>query len=512
MTLVVAAPANAALSLAPAYTDSVAQPVTNPIYVTAPPGDPTRLFVVERAGKIRVAVNGVMQDTPFLDISSRVETSGEGGLLSMAFAPDYATSGKFYVYFVEHPDSVGVNGDILIEEYTRSADPNVANTTPRSILEIQHDSASNHYGGTIAFGSDGVLYAAPGDAGSGGVESQNGSSLLGKVIAVDTGVTPGGSVVMLGLRNPFRFSFDRLTGDLLLADVGENTWEEVDWVQAGSFANVNFGWPCYEGFAARSTSVNCSAGTLMPPILTYDHSKGRSVTGGVVVRDPALTPLYGRYVYADHFTGDIRSLKLGRPATDDRSEHLPSVPRIVDFGEDADAHVYVVSLFNPDGNSYGGKVWRIVCDDPCSSDGGGGGTTTPPPSPPPAEPPPPAGENPPPVDQPQAPPVVRDSPATPLRVRAARLQDVLRRGVVRLSVACDENCIVRASASARGLKLRSVLKRLTRGKRVVFELRVSRRVRAALERRGSVALQLRGRDAAGNLRTASLVVRVKRSR
>jgi hypothetical protein len=504
--LMAAAPAQAGLSLVPAYTDSATKPVTNPIYLTAPPGDSSRLFIVERAGRIRVALNGVVRDQSFLDISSRVETTGEGGLLSMAFAPDYATSGKFYVYFVEHPDAPGVDGDILIEEYTRSADPNVASTTPRAILEIQHDAATNHYGGTIAFGKDGVLYAAPGDAASGGVESQDATSLLGKLIAVDVDSSPGGSVVASGLRNPFRFSFDRSTGDLVLADVGENTWEEIDWLPFGTFANANFGWPCYEGFAARSTAVTCNSGTLTPPILAYGRTAGHSVTGGVVVRDPGLGDLAGRYVYADHFTGDIRSLKLGTPASEDRSEQLPIVPRITAFGEGADGRVYVVSLFNPGGSTYAGKVWRIACDT-CTPQGGGE------PPPPPADPGPapgPGPSEPVPEQQPAPPVVARDSAAPLLRVRAARRQDVLHRRVIRLSVACDEACIVRVNGKARGLPLRGALKRLDAGKRILFELRAASRIRRALARRGSVALALRGRDAAGNLRTASLRVLVKR--
>jgi hypothetical protein len=504
VTLLVAAPAQAALTLVPAYTDSVTKPVSNPIYLTAPQGDSSRLFVVERAGKIRLALNGVMQDGPFLDISSRVETAGEGGLLSMAFAPDYASSGKFYVYFVEHPDGPDVQGDILIEEYTRSADPNVANTTPRPILQIQHDSASNHYGGTIAFGKDGVLYAAPGDGGTGGANAQDGTSQLGKLLAVDTGATPGASIVALGLRNPFRWSFDRQTGDIMIGDVGENSFEEIDWAQSGGFANLNFGWPCWEGNSSRSTG--CMTGTLTAPVFTYGRSAGHSVTGGVVVRDPALTGLYGRYVYADHFTGDIRSLVLAQPATGDRSEGLPNVPRIVAFGEDADAHVYVVSLFNPGGSTYGGQVWRIVCEASCDAATGtstGGGT--PPPTPPAAD----LGAGP--SDTaPALPAVVKDTSPPVLRVRAARLQRVLRRGLVRLSVACDERCVVRIAGRADGLGLRGVLKRLDPRAQATIDLRISQRVRRALARRGVVSLQLRARDGAGNLRTAALTVRVKR--
>src|SRR3954454_1408842 len=160
--LAAAAPAQAALSFRPAYTDSVANPVNTPIFVTAPPGDSSRLLVVERGGRIRIAVNGVIQDTPFLDISSRVQTAGEGGLLSMAVAPDYATSGKFYVYFIQKSD-----GHIRVEQFTRSgANPNVADTSSTSMLDVAHPTYQNHYGGQIAFGPDGLLYAGTGDGGS----------------------------------------------------------------------------------------------------------------------------------------------------------------------------------------------------------------------------------------------------------------------------------------------------------------------------------------------------------
>jgi hypothetical protein len=232
------------------------------------------------------------------------------------------------------------------------------------------------------------------------------------------------------------------------------------------------------------------------PVLAPTHAAGwKAITGGVVVRDPALTSLVGRYLYADFYVGQIRDAELATPVSDDRIESaLPRVPQLVAFGEDADAHVYVVSL--------AGSVQRIVEAPP--------GDT----GPPPADPPPATQ----PTDTTRAPlpdpaptnPVPRDTTAPLLRIRAARVQDVLRRGVARLSVTCNEPCLVRTSGLARGLTLRGSLKRLAPGKRVVLELRLSRRVRRALAQRGTVAISLRGRDAAGNLRAATLTVAVKR--
>jgi glucose/arabinose dehydrogenase len=498
------------MSLVSPYTDSVVAPVDTPIYVTAPPGDSSRLFVVERGGRIRVAVNGLMRDTPFLDITSRVYTSGEAGLLSMAFAPDYATSGKFYVYFIEKPDAGAANGDIVVEEFQRSAgDANIANGTPlRRLAEVQHDANNNHYGGQLAFGPDGKLYAGTGDGGSGNDpdgNAQNDASQLGKLLAIDTGAASSVTNAAKGLRNPFRFSFDRGTGELVLGDVGQAKWEEIDWVPAtDTLAGSNFGWKCYE--ALEHVFSGCDPSPRVDPVIFYANPNGSSapsaaVTGGVVVRDPALTPIFGRYLYADFYAGQIHSAQLAKPVTDDRIEgDLPTVPQLVAFGEDADGHVYVVSL--------AGSVRRIVCDSSCPPPTGS--TTTPPPSGPGT---PTSSDQPPTGTTPSV--VADDSTAPLLRIRIARRQDVLRRRVVRLSVACNEACLVRVSgrvrrATASALTLGGSLKRLAADKRVVFALRASARVRRALARRGSVALSIRGRDAAGNLRTATRLVQVKR--
>jgi glucose/arabinose dehydrogenase len=540
VTFVVAAPANATLSLTPAWSSGGS--VSLPMYVTSPPGDPHRLFIVTRPGVIRVAVDGVLQSTPFLDIHTRVWQSGEAGMASMAFDPGYSNPaspgyGLFYVYFVRPPTGGESNGPIRIEEFSAdpATNPNVATSnTGRLVLEIPHDDANNHYGGTLQFRpSDGLLYIAAGDGGGGDNQYQNAQdtkkSLLGKLLRIDphatmsapysipagnpfsgqalcnppSGATACPEILAWGLRNPFRWSFDADTSDLTIGDVGQSAYEEIDYVPVGSnLAGVNFGWPCREGPIAHiaSTDPRCgSTGPFLDPVGWYAHSGSTAITGGVVVRDASLGSLAGRYLYADFYKGVVHSEQLATPsASDDRVESdLPVISNLVSFGQDADKRVYIVSL--------SGTVQRIVCSGTCEASGGGGGTTAPPPA---TTPPPDQGT----PKLPLTPPVVRDPVAPVLRVRAAHLQDVLRRGVVRFSVACDEDCIVRATGSARGLKLRGVLKRLTAGERVVFELRVSKRVRAALARRGTVTVRLRGRDAASNLRTAALVVRVKRSR
>src|SRR4051794_23857982 len=326
--LVAAAPVAAAPSLFPAYTDSGANPTSFPIYVTAPPADPHRLFVVQRFGQIRVAVDGVMQDAPFLDLSTRIwnNVNSEAGVLSMAFAPDYATSGDFWVYFVEKPDAGSSNGDIHIERFQRSAaNPNVASPTPLSTIEIPHDANSNHYGGQLAFGPDGMLYAGTGDGGGGNDtahNSQNDASKLGKLLKIDP-ATDAVTMAAKGLRNPYRFSFDSANGDLIIGDVGQAAYEEIDWVPASAgLSGLNFGWPCREGMhngPGAGSYPECPVASPIEPVLEYANPNGASspsvaVTGGVVVRDASVPTLNGRYLYADYFgslgfngtTGDNR--------------------------------------------------------------------------------------------------------------------------------------------------------------------------------------------------------------
>ncbi|HEX6116245.1 MAG TPA: PQQ-dependent sugar dehydrogenase [Solirubrobacterales bacterium] len=358
---------------------------SSPVFVTSDPNDAARLFVVERGGAIRLVAGGTT--TTFLDVTTLAVSGGEQGLLSMAFAPDFAASGRFYVYYTSRP-----NGDIQIDEYTSDGD-RADLSTRRPILTIPHRDAANHNGGQLQFGPDGYLYLATGDGGGGGDafrNAQNTETLLGKVLRIDP-LHPGGGapysvpsgnpfvgragadeVWSYGLRNPYRFSFDRQTGALLIGDVGQGSREEVDYEpQPDAGRGDNFGWSCREGLDAFPTTDPLCAGAsgFTNPIHDYTHSSGGcSITGGYVARDPTLGDLTGRYVYADYCRGEIRSLVPGLPAASgDRSEGL-SVSGPSSFGEDACGHLYVVSLAGP--------VSRFAGDtpSPCVT----GGDTSPP--------------------------------------------------------------------------------------------------------------------------------------
>ncbi len=332
-----------------------------PIYVTAPPGDRQRLFVVERAGRIRVLTAGRKLARPFLDISSNVSTESERGLLSMAFAPNYAGSGLFYVYFTDR------GGDIHIEEFHRSANPNVADAgSGRNVLTIEHSRFANHDGGQLQFGPDGFLYAGVGDGGSEGDPSRNGQKLstdLAKILRIDPRAGGGRSfsipasnpfakragarpeIWAYGLRNPWRFSFDRKTGALAIGDVGQDRQEEVDFASRGRSRGANYGWSVFEG--TRHYNPGSAPGARRP-VLVRSHGAGWcAITGGYVVRDRSLRGVYGRYVYGDLCKSGIHSVAL-RPgsARGDRSLGV-SVAQLVSFGEDAVGHVYAVSLNGP---------------------------------------------------------------------------------------------------------------------------------------------------------------------
>jgi len=332
-----------------------------PTFVAAPRGDTSRLMVVEQAGRIRVVRNGRKLSRPFLDIRSDVSAGGERGLLSMAFAPDYATSHRVYVYYT------GRNGDVKIDELQASGDSADASTR-RNVITIAHSTFPNHNGGQLEFGPDGKLYAGIGDGGSENDPNRNGqklSTLLAKLIRIDP--KPGGGysvpadnpfvgrsgvrpeIYAYGLRNPYRFSFDRLTGDLIVADVGQNKIEEVDFAARGKAAGANYGWSAFEG---RNRFHGGASGTVFP-VVQQSHSNGWcAIIGGYVVRDRALRGLYGRYIYGDNCKTGIRSVKLspGR-ASGDRRISL-AVPALSSFGEDARGRVYATSL--------NGQVYRLA--------------------------------------------------------------------------------------------------------------------------------------------------------
>jgi glucose/arabinose dehydrogenase len=334
-----------------------------PIYVDAPRGDNSRLFVVERAGRIVVLRNG--RRSVFLDIRGRVSKGGERGLLSMAFAPDYASSGRFYVDYTDN------GGDIRIVEFRRSGNPDSADLgSARNVLTIEHSQFSNHNGGQLQFGPDGLLYIGVGDGGSEDDpfrRGQNLSTLLGKLLRIDprpsggrpyaiprsnpfvgrSGARP--EIYSYGLRNPWRFSFDRSTGGLTIGDVGQDRFEEIDYTPRGRAAGRNFGWSVFEG---RQRFRGGSAPSYTPPVLALSHSNGFcAVAGGYVVRNRSSS-LNGRYVYGDLCNSRLFSAKLRRGHAAGNRALPVRVSNLVSFGEDARGRVYAVSL--------SGGVYRLA--------------------------------------------------------------------------------------------------------------------------------------------------------
>jgi glucose/arabinose dehydrogenase len=340
------------------------------VYVTAPRGDRRRAFVVQQGGKIRVVRGGQVRPAPFLDLTPRVTSGGEQGLLSMAFAPDYAKTRRFYVNYT---DRAGVQ---RVVEYRRSkSNPERADNASARLVLRYDGIESNHNGGLVTFGPDGLLYIGTGDGG--GADDQHGTrgngqdlgKLEGKLLRIDprrsggrpysvpasnpfvsrAGAKP--EIYSYGLRNPWRFSFDRTTGDLSIGDVGQDQVEEVDFVRRGRGRGANFGWRPFEG---NRRNFNEPAPGAIGPVIAHQHSEGWcSVTGGYVVRDPTVPSLFGRYVYGDFCEGRVRTARLraGR-AVPDRKLDLRAVPSISSFGEDGAGHVYFVSL--------GGPIYRLA--------------------------------------------------------------------------------------------------------------------------------------------------------
>ena len=395
LALVVAvliAPASAhALSLEPVGA------FATPIYVTAPPGDPSRLFVVERGGTVRLVKDGVIQATPFLTIpTAELSTSGERGLLAMTFAADYASSGRLYTF------STDAGGDIRVDLWQRSSNPDVASPSRSLVLRIEHSSRSNHNGGDLHVGPDGLLYISTGDGGGAddpdgngqtlirsGTADEQSTALLGKLLRIAPSAGGGytippdnpfagradarGEIWAYGLRNPFRFSFDRATGDLLIGDVGQDDAEEVNFAASPARGKgANFGWKCFEGSLPNDgTTPPCTPLGHVPPMFEYDHAGCQAITGGYVVRDPGLPSLLGRYVYADYCVGELRSLVPSTGAGDTTTGIDVADFSLAAFGEDACGRLYVVQL--------SGAVSRLVdgAASPCPA------SAAPPPPPPP---------------------------------------------------------------------------------------------------------------------------------
>jgi glucose/arabinose dehydrogenase len=342
----------------------------SPVYVTGAPGFPELLFVVEQGGTVRVLRAGRRLPGAFLDIGGLVSFGGERGLLSIAFPPDYERSGRFYAYFTDD------EGDIRVDEFRRRSATRAARGSRRTVIEIPHRANSNHNGGQLQFLGP-HLYLGTGDGGSGGDppnNAQDRESLLGKLLRIDprpsggrpytvpadnpfVGRTGRDEIYSLGLRNPYRFSFDRVTAPrprIAIADVGQDRFEEVDYLSVGAASGANFGWDAFEGFGLYTGANGGTAdpGGTVKPIFAYGRSRGCTIIGGYVVGDPGLRALRGRYVYADLCEGELRSLvpHLSRASGDRRLGPRVSTPS--SFGEDTRGRIYVTSLEGP--------VFRLV--------------------------------------------------------------------------------------------------------------------------------------------------------
>ena len=338
---------------------TISTSLSSPVFMTAPPGDSTRLFVVEQGGLIRIIDprNNSLLAIPFLNLSSLLSTGGERGLLGMAFDPQYATNRRFYVFYTS------TTGDIVIARYLRSAtDDDLADSSATVLLTVEHSAESNHNGGMLAFGPDGCLYAGVGDGGGSGDPNNNGQTIgtrLGKILRInsDTGgpcnnsnpfFVFGGDAQLVwsfGLRNPWRFSFDRVTNDLYIGDVGQGAREEINVSLAPNAGRgLNYGWRLMEGTLCFNPSSNCDSGNLTRPVLDYPHFSGAcSVTGGYVYRGSAVPALIGTYFYADFCAGFVKSFRYqnGQP-TDQKEWPLlsPTGGSITSFGEDATGELY----------------------------------------------------------------------------------------------------------------------------------------------------------------------------
>jgi glucose/arabinose dehydrogenase len=509
-----------AAALAPASASAAVQLVKvgsfgGPVYVAGPPGDSHRLMVVEQSGRIQLMVDQTKQATPFLDIAGEVRPPGGGeqGLLSMAFAPDYATSGKFYVYYTGRDGCVGSGCNEHISEFTRSAaNPNVVDpTTERPLLTIAHPSDSNHNGGQLQFGPDGYLYISTGDGGDMDDTHHNAqytNTLLGKILRISpanptaplAGNIPGTLIYDYGLRNPWRFSFDRLSGDMIIGDVGQGAEEEIDFIHPWQGGGFNFGWPCWEGTGLNSDGSVQSYPECTPtpaqtgPVHEYAHSggafSGAGIIGGFVVRDHGLPELYGRYLYGDLSSSaskGLRSLALAQPsATDDQPVAL-NISALSSFGEDAGGCIYAASVGS-------GTVWRIAED------------TNPTPGP---------------CAIAAAPAPAKDTTKPRLSLGRRKRQQVLKTHSVRVAAMANEVVTLHGTATVKVSAKASAMLRFTRasrkasaGKRVTLVLKLKkgtlRKLRRAMShhRSRTARVSVTARDSAGNARTKRVSIRL----
>ena len=335
----------------------------SPLDVTNAGDGSGRLFVVEQAGRIRLVKGGALVERPFLDITGRIASGGERGLLGLAFHPDYPTDPRFFVNYTDR------DGNTVVSQFTVSgADPDLGDPDSEVVLMHIAQPFANHNGGAVVFGPDGMLYIATGDGGSGGDPQGNGQRLdthLGKILRIDVNVAAGSSTAyqvpadnpfattagakpeiwFYGLRNPWRIRFDRETGDLWIGDVGQNAWEEIDVARAGQ-KGLDYGWNIMEATHCFNPSSGCDQTGLTLPVAEYDHDLGCAVIGGVVVRDPSQGRLNGGYLFGDACSDN---LWLMDPAGDQLREAILVAKMgrtLSSIGEAEDGSVYATSLGN----------------------------------------------------------------------------------------------------------------------------------------------------------------------
>jgi glucose/arabinose dehydrogenase len=335
---------------------AIADGFNGPIQVTNAGDGSGRLFVVEQPGVIKVIQDGLTLETPFLDIAEEVGNSGnEQGLLGLAFHPDYEANGIFYVNYTD------VVGDTIISRLTVSGDPNVADPASEvHILEV-HQPYENHNGGNLVFGPDGYLYIGLGDGGSGGDPQGNGQNprtLLGKMLRIDVNSAEPYSIPAdnpyvnseqgapevwaIGLRNPWRYSFDRATGDLYIGDVGQGSWEEINFLPAGIVGGTNFGWNYYEG-THDYQGTPPEGMQFIFPVTEYAHESRCSITGGFVYRGALMPEWDGIYFYGDYCSGEVFGLFQAADGTWNSQVLFPTGALITSFGEDEAGELYMSS-------------------------------------------------------------------------------------------------------------------------------------------------------------------------
>ena len=366
--------------------EAVITGLDNPVSITHAGDGSARLFITQLSGQILIFDGSQILPQPFLDIGSLVSTGGERGLFSVSFHPEYTNNGFLFVNYTD------INGDTVVARYSVSADPNVVDANSAFILFTAAQPFTNHNGGQLQFGPDGFLYIGMGDGGSGGDPSNNAqtlSNVLGKILRIDVdgsgpySIPPDNPFIGVpgaraeiwawGLRNPWRFGFDRLTGDLFVADVGQNTLEEVNYQPVDSLGGENYGWRLMEGSNCFNPAVNCNTGLLTLPILEYDHSLGCSITGGYRYRGNENPGLSGVYLYGDFCEGLIWGATQNIVGEWTTTVLLDTDLSISAFGEDENGELYLAHFSSGDGT-----IYRIseVADPPSAgggANGGGGG-------------------------------------------------------------------------------------------------------------------------------------------